>query len=319
MPRRATGRAPGRPPGPVTPEGKLAKARDDLPHERAFPFLCNAVDRALAAPHQVLVRDSNTDPRNVVLHYRYTPAERGQTLAFVWWVYVNRNTWTRKQLKAAIVSVSPLLLFSSAFLAEMTGVPVSTVQKSMLKSPLASAARVTGTCDPLVIHKLLEAATHGMNEYRETVRELSVTKDVPSALLSRIAGVPKDILDRPHRGIEFFPEAPDLVTGLVNSPQQCKDYWNTHPDRRSHDAQPGHQRAIRDALAGTTLGEFRATHTPVPDDGDLPYHLAIPGLPALRDAPSLGVDYLHRVQEWQMRYHLPATTRVGPVGACQHP
>lgn len=274
----------------------------------------------MAAPHQVLYREPLKDQRNVILAYRYTPAERGQILAFVWWVYVNRGTWTRAQLNAAVTSISPLMMFSSGFLSEMTGIPGSTITKNMVKSREVPAARITGSCDMLVVHRLLEAALYGVTEYRETVRELAVTKEVPDALLSRMAGVPKDILLRPERGMDFFAEAPDLIDGIVCSIDQVRLYRTRYEkERRSYDAAPGDQRSIRDALAGTQLGEFRTTHTPVPDEGDLPHHLAIPGLPALREAHTLGNEYLHRVQEWQMRYRLPASTRLGAHGASEHP
>jgi hypothetical protein len=287
---------------------------------RAFPFLCNAVDRSLAAPDEVLRREQTSDPRNVILVHHYTPAERGQILAFSWWVYANKSRWDREELRAAVIILSPLMMFSSTFFEEMSGIPGSTVKKIMVKPPQVSASRVTGTCDMVVIHRLLETAAQGMTEYREAVRELSVAKGIPSAMLSRISGVPKEILARPERGINFFAEKPDFLTDRVVTVRQRIHYMSRNPqERRGHDAQPGNQRTVRDALAGTYLGDFRATHAPVPDDGSLPYHFAIPGLPVLREGDAVGIDDLRRVQEWQMLYHLPASAALGSARTSQHP
>lgn len=272
-----------------------------------------AVDRSLATPSDVLYRERTADSREVRLIYRYTPAERGQILSFVWWVYVNRNVWDRSRLKAAITSVSPLMLFSSAFLMEMTGIPRTTTQKCMIKSCDVPAARVTGTCDPWVIHQLLITAVLGMNDYREAVRELSLAKGVPSALLSRISGVPQDILRRPDRGIQFFPEEPDLYYGAVCSAEQCKlyDKYNTQGRRKKYDPDPGNQLSHRSALAGTPVGNLRATSAPVPGENHLPYHLAIPGIPAVCDTEDPG-RYYEQVWKWEDYYHLPAASYVGP-------
>jgi hypothetical protein len=268
----------------------------------------------------VLTRDATSDPRDVALSYRYTPAERGQILSFVWWVYVNRNDWTRSRVNAAVTSISPLMLFSSTFFAEMTGLPGSSVKKLMVRSPEIAAGRVTGSCDMMVIHRLLEAAAQGMEEYRETVRELSIAKGIPDALLSRISGVPKEILTRPDRGLDFFAEKPDLITGQVCSVSQRNTYYSRNTqERRRHDPQPGNQHTIRNALAGTALGDIRTTHAPVPDEGQLPYHLSIPGLPVLREPSALTFEHLQVMQEWQMRYHLPASAAVGSLRSREHP
>jgi len=275
---------------------------------RAFPFLCNAVDRSLAAPEMVLRREQTSDSRNVILIHHYTPAERGQILAFCWWVYANKGRWDREELRAAVMILSPLMLFPSTFFEEMSGIPASTIKKIMVKPPQASAYRVTGTCDMIIIHSLLEAAAQGMPEYRETVRELSLAKGIPGAMLARISGVPKEILNRPDRGLNFFAEKPDLLMEKVATVSQRLMYMTRNPqERRGYDAQPGNQRSVRDALAGTYLGDLRATHAPVPDDGALPYHFSIPGFPVLRKGDPVGIDDLHRMQEWQMLYQLPVS------------
>lgn len=304
MPYRPTGRAPGRPRGPVTPSGRVDKARKDLPHVKAFPHLRRAVDRSLTQPECVLYRQRTADSREVRLTYRYTPQERGQILAFVWWVYVNRNSWTRNRLKSAVTSISPLMLFSSAFLMDMTGLPRTTTQKCMVKAQDVPAARVTGTCDMWVIHQLLEAATQGLDEYRHKVRELSLMKGVPSALLSRISGVPSDILRRPDRGVQFFPEDPDLVSGTVCTTEQHQLFYEYHPERRkSYDPQPGDQQYCRDSLRGHPLADLRSTTVPLPDNEQSPFHLAIPGLPSRKAAES---EYYKTVFEWEEHYQLPA-------------
>lgn len=269
------------------------------------------MDRVLIAPQQVLVRDAKSDVRNVVLKHRYTPAERGQILAFVWWVYVNKNVWPRRKLSAAVTTVSPLMMFSSAFLSDMTGIPASTCTKLMVKATGAPTARILGTCDMVIIHNLLEAAGSGMIEYRETVRELSVAKEVPSAMLERISGIPREVLARPDRGIDFFPEAPDRILGVICTVDQINDYWRRNRDnRRSYDPSPGPQYALRDSLAGTALANYPGfSNAPVPDENELPYHQAIPGLPNLLRTPQIGPDEFHRICEWEQRYLLPVHIR----------
>lgn len=308
MAYRPTGRAPGRPRGPVTPSGRLQAARKTLPHVRAFPRMRQAVDRALLAPAEVIGREWTADAREVRVVYRYTPAERGQILAFTWWVYSNRETWPRRKLKAAITAVSPLMLFSSAFLMEMTGMPRTSTQKCMIKAADTPVARVTGSCDMHVIHRLLKAAPKGLDEYRETVREMSVSKGVPAAMLSRISGVPQDILRRPDRGVQFFPEDCDEETGVVCTHEQRKLHEQYRPrQRRKFDPVPGDQDLIREVISGNTLTGIRATSAPVPGDREAPYHTAIPGLPRMKKAPELGARYYQLIREWEQRYQLPAS------------
>lgn len=273
-----------------------------------------AVDRVMTEPSSSVVRTTGVDGRDVTVSHLYTPAERGQILSFVWWVYVNRTKWSRTKLRAAITSVSPLLMFSSTFLAEMTGVPASTATKCMIKPPSAPVSRVSGSCDMWVVHRILVASTLDVPTYREEIRELTLTKGVPKALMARLSGVPMDILTRPERGIQFFAEEPDRETGVICTEKQCDAYWKAYrkEKRRKNDPSPDDQRAIRDAIAGTSLGEVRATHAPLPAEGELPYYTAIPGLPSFRDAQRLGPRYFQRVRDWEFRYHLSASPGVGP-------
>lgn len=312
MPYRRTGRTPGRPRNPVTPEGRLERARQTLPHVRAFPHLRRAVDRAMRAPNSTVLRVPNIDTRDVDVEHRYTPAERGQTLAFVWWVYANRMSWTRAKLAASITSISPLMLFSSTFFADMTGLPKDTATKHMIKAPDMEVKRVTGTCDVWVVHQLLEVATMGMDRYRDYVRELSISKGVPQAMLSRVSGVPREIILRPDRGVQFFPEECDLAAGRICSPIQVEDYRkDTKEKKASYDPNPGNQFSVRYSFAGTALGAIYTTSTPLPGEAGVPYHTAIPGLPTIRDAARLGSKFYEQLHEWEFRYQLPAAPYVG--------
>jgi hypothetical protein len=200
------------------------------------------------------------------------------------------------------------MLFSSSFLMEMTGMPKSTTQRCMIKSQDAPISRVTGSCDMQVIYRLLEAAQRGLGDYRETVREISLTKGVPDAMLARISGIPQDIMRRPDRGIQFFFEEVDLERGVVASQEQyaLHEKYKSKTLTSRYDPRPGDQRNLREALCGTPLADLRATTAPLPDHALSPHHLAIPGLPRLRDAKKLGHDYYARIQEWTYRYQLPA-------------
>ena len=312
MPYRPTGRSPGRPRGPVTPDGKLDRARKTLPHVKAFPHLRRAVDRAMRLPNATVLRAVTHDSRDVDVEHRYTPAERGQILSFVWWVYVNRASWSRAKLTAAVTAVSPLMMFSSTFFSDMTGLPKDTATKHMIKSPDMEVKRVTGTCDIWVVHHLLEMAMKDLGTYRDSVRELSVAKGVPPAMLARISGVPNPIIRRPERGIQFFPEKPDLEIGLVCGNAHMRHYLETSKEkRRNYDPDPGDQHAVRDALAGKELGSFHTTAAPIPGEDNVPHHLAIPGLPSARDAGELGPEFFRIVREWEFRYQLPASPYLG--------
>lgn len=271
--------------------------------------MARAVDRVMAEPNTTVTRDWTADARDVDVVHRYTPAERGQILAFVWWVYVNRSAWPREKLTAAVASVSPLMLFSSSFLAEMTGIPSSTATKNMIKPPDIDIRRITGSCDMWIIHALLEAATKGEEEYRQTVREMSLYKGVPQALLSRMSGVPVAGILRPERGVQFFPEAPDWAGGRVCSSEARDAYWKYHPgEKKKHDPRPGDQRSARDAYTGTYLGDLRATSAPLPDDHQLPYHVCIPGYATHRKNQLPDPE---RIKQWEYTYHLSAAPSVG--------
>lgn len=271
--------------------------------------MARAVDRVMRDPNHVVLRDWTADSRDVDVLHHYTPAERGQVLSFVWWVYINRSSWTRRKLTSAVTAVSPLMLFSSTFLAEMTGVPQSTVTKQMIRPPDLKVTRITGSCDVWVIQQLLAAAANGEEEFRETVREMALMKGVPKAFLSRISGVPMAGILRPERGVQFSPEKPDWESGEVCSVETRDLYWKYHPgERKKHDPRPGDQRPVRDAIAGTPLGELRATAVPVSSENHLPFHLCIPGLPKLRKGESPSESYFNKIQQWEYTYHLPAAT-----------
>jgi hypothetical protein len=151
-----------------------------------------------------------------------------------------------------------------------------------------------------------------LGTYRESVRELSVSKGVPPAMLSRISGIPAPILRRPERGIQFFPEKPDLETGLICSNEHMKHRLeNSKEKRKSYDPYPGDQSSIRDALSGKELGSFHTTSAPLPGEDNVPQHLCIPGIPSFRRAEELGPQFFQVVREWEFRYQLPASPYLG--------
>ncbi|MBD3004884.1 hypothetical protein [Streptomyces sp. 5-10] len=269
------------------------------------------MDRVMAAPDDVVVRKDTADIRDVIAEHRYTPAERGQALAFSWWVYVNRLSWPRAKLRAAIQSISPMMLFSSSFLAEMTGLPRSTVTKNMLKPPGVSLARVTGSCDPWVIQRLLEATAHGVEEYRQVVREITLLECVPKALMSRISGVPVRALLRPDKGMQFFPEAADYSLGHVCGRQVYERSVSREPRWAPR---PGDQSDSREAFAGFRMTDLVATSIPVPDDGVSPFFTSIPGLPSVRGSRDVGPAFYEKIRKWEFTYHLPAKIFGPPEG-----
>lgn len=270
----------------------------------------------MTVPGMVVVRDHHKDKRKVSFTYHYTPAERGQIMAFVWWVYVNRGAWDRETLRSAVTILSPLMLFSSSFLADMADIPSSTVTKYMTKAPDMTVSRVTGRCDIWTVYRLLSASAAGLDTYRDTVREISLTRGVPDAMMERLSGVPADIIRRPERGIQFFPERPDLETGNVRSPEQMKLYWKYHTlERKNYDPDPGDQFSARHALAGKDLGTFRTTAAPVPDGTALPHHFSIPGLPSLRECAEDPQRFFKLVRDWESTYHFSASAYVGSGAA----
>lgn len=262
MPYRPTGRAPGRPRGPLTLEGKVRKARTTLPHVRAFPDLRRAVDRAVFDPGSTIVKVQKSSSREITVEHRYTPNEREQVLSFAWWVYSNRNVWPSRKLTSSVTAISPLMMFSSSFFSQMTGLPQSTVSKHMVKSPDISISKVTGTCSIEIIYNLLEKSQEGVDVYREFVAKLAVTRRVPRAMLSRISGVPVSVLTQPEKGVQFFPEEPDYLFKKIISVDVIHRYWE-RKKIRSFDPRPGDQEEIRSKLQGRDVGFFTWTSVPV--------------------------------------------------------
>lgn len=303
MKRRTGHRAPGRPRGPVSADGRLTAARKILPHIQAFPEMRRAVDRVMAVPNEVVVRGDAADPRDVNVEHRYTPAERGQALAFVWWVFANRSTWSRAKLRAAVQAVSPLMLFPSPFLAEVTGLPRSTVQNHMLRPPGLLVSRVTGSCDPWVVHRLLESSTQSLPAFRAAVREVVLLGDAPKAMVARLSGVPVRALLRPERGVQFFPEAIDRLVGRVCAPEAVEGMKG---GGSGFTPAPGPQAEVRRAFAGARVDGMALTSVPVPEEGGRPYYACIPGLPRLSDVERLGPAFYDRLRAWEDRYRLPA-------------
>lgn len=296
----------GRPRNPVTPAGNLTKALQKLPLEETdFPHFRRATLRAVLRPEEILYKKSGTNAKDAHYEYRYTSQEIGEILAFTWWTYCNTDVFTRPVLRAAATVLSPLRLYSSAMLASITGIPQDTVTKAMLKIPGAPTMRVLGTCSIGIVHKLLTTAAEGEEAYREEIRELALDEAAPPALLARISGVPKLILKRPNRGINFFPQECDFSHGVVLDSHQAEAYARHYgKEAKPYEANPGNQGDTRDLYAGTPLDSLHHTSAPVPDGFDHPAHLAIPGLPSACD--SADPQWSRRIDAWSDRYGLLA-------------
>lgn len=315
MPRKPTGRPPGRPRGDRsgTPQERVERAKALLPALDRFPELLRAVDRVMAHPNQTVFRSPyNRNPVDVDLLHVYSPIERGQILAFAWWAYVNRTRWARRRKLAAITLLSPLMIFSSAFFEEMTDVPFKNASKLMVRPPGMGPSRVTGSCDMRIVHLLLEAATRGDAAFRLLVADLVRTKGVPKAMAARLTGVPHPALLDPGRGVQFTPVGPDLHTLSVR-PREEHLVWLGRADARERALTPRvyGQEWVRDVFAETLLKENIFTATPVPRNGEDCYHLCIPGLPRPHRAQALGARYYELLYAWEAKYLLPATTGIG--------
>lgn len=291
---RRTGRKPGRPRRAATPQGRIARASDALDLS-TFPALTSAVERILADPGRVIHKGGSGGGSTV---FYLTPRERSEILAATWWVYCNRDTWPRESLLAAVESLSPLMLFSSAFLTELVRIPRDTVTKHMVKPPGAPIARVMGSASPWLIHGLLITSRDSGWSYRNFLQLTLKSKEVPKSFLSRLSGVPESALLRPERGVEFFPERHDLMAGVVNQRKLSP--------RGPYDPDPGAQQTIRDAFAGEDVGSLLAVMAPYPDSGSTPVEVCIPGY---RDDPG----------GWCSRYRLPGCSPRGERASARVP
>ena len=312
MPRKPTGRPLGRPPGDRygTPQERVARAKTLLPSLRRFPHLLRAVDRVMNAPNVTVFRSPyNANAQDVALLHVYSPVERGQILSFTWWAYVNRRHWSRRRRLAAVTLLSPLLLFSSAFFEEMTGIPFKSASKWMVRPEGMQASRVTGSCDMRIIHLTLEAATHGDTVFRTFIADLVRSKGVPEAMASRLSGVPGPALLDPGRGVQFTPVGPDLRTLSVRPREEHLAWWGL-ADKHERELSPHvyGQEWVRDLLPEILLKENIFTATPVPRNGENCYHLCIPELPEPHRAKHLGPRYYQALYAWEEKYLLPATT-----------
>lgn len=312
MAYKPTGRPPGRPPGDRhgTPQERASRARTLLPSVQSFPHLLRAVERVLEAPNRTVFRSPyNRNPADVDLMHVYSPAERGQILAFTWWAYVNRRRWNRRRRLAAVTLLSPLMLFSSSFFEEMTDIPFKNASKWMIRPQDMLASRVTGSCDMRIVHLALEAATHGDTAFRLFTSDMVLNKGVPDAMASRITGVPGPALVVPGRGVQFTPVGPDLDTLSVRSREEHL-MWIGHAPQREVELMPHvyGQEWVRDLFPETLLRENIFTSTPVPRNGEDCYHLCIPELPRPHRARHLGSRYYDLLYAWEDKYMLPATT-----------
>lgn len=312
MARKPTGRPPGRPPGDRhgTPQERVSRARTLLPSLGHFPHLLRAVERVLEAPNRTVFRSPyNVNPVDVDLLHVYSPAERGQILAFTWWAYVNRRRWSRRRRLAAVTLLSPLMLFSSTFFEEMTDIPFKNASKWMVRPEGMLAQKVAGACDMRIVHLALEAATRGDTAFRMFTADIVRDKGVPEAMASRLTGVPKPALLDPGRGVQFTPLGPDLDTLSVRSREEVM-FWQGMASERDVELAPYvyGQDWVRDLFPETLLKENIFTATPVPRNGEDCYHLCIPELPRPYRARHLGSRYYDLLYSWEEKYLLPATT-----------
>lgn len=267
----------------------------------------------MEAPNRTVFRSPyNRNPTDVDLLHVYSPAERGQILAFTWWAYVNRRRWTRRRKLAAVTFLSPLMLFSSSFFEEMTDIPFKNASKWMVRPEGMSATRVTGACDMRLVHLALEAAGRGDLPFRTFTADIVRGKGVPGAMASRLTGVPLPALLEPGRGVQFTPVGPDLDTLSVRSREE-QMMWAGMASEREMSLAPYvyGQDWVRDVFSEALLGETIFTSTPVPRNGEDCYHLCIPGLPGMHRAEHLGHRYYELLYAWEDRYMLPASAGTG--------
>lgn len=277
---RRTGRKPGRPRRATTPQGRVSRAASNIDLS-TFPALVFAVERTLANPHAVIQKGGSGGGSTA---FYLTPQERSQILAASWWVYCNRDSWERPKLLSAVEILSPLMLFSSAFLTELVRLPRDTVTKHMVKPPDAPITRVMGFASPWLIHGLMVSSREGSLAYRNFLRKTTRSKEAPKSFLSRLSGVPESILLHPERGVEFFPERHDLLAGTVRR--------NPLSPRYPHDPDPGSQKGIRDAFAGEDIGSLIAVTAPYRETGG---SLAEECIPGHQEDPVA----------WRARYRIP--------------
>lgn len=263
----------------------------------------------MSDPNRTVFRSPyNRNPTDVDLLHIYSPAERGQILAFTWWAYVNRRKWTRRRRLAAVTFLSPLMLFSSSFFEEMTDIHFKSASKWMVRPEGMLATRVTGSCDMRLVHLTLEAAARGDLSFRTFAADIVRSKGVPGAMASRLTGVPVPALLYPGRGVQFTPVGPDLDTLSVR-PREEQMMWVGRASDRELSLSPWvhGQEWVRDVFPETLLKEAVFTATPVPRNGEDCYHLCIPGLPRMHRARHLGSRYYDLLYSWEDAYLLPAT------------
>ena len=312
MARKLTGRPPGRPRGDRygTPQERVSRARTLLPSVGHFPHLLRAVERVLAQPNRTVFRSPyNANPADVDLLHVYSPIERGQILSFTWWAYVNRSAWSKRRRLAAVTLLSPLMMFSSSFFEEMTGIGYKSASKWMVRPEGMLASRVTGSCEMRIVHLALEAAARGDAAFRLFTTDIVQSKGVPEAMASRLTGVPAPALINPGRGVQFTPLGPDLDTLSVRSREEVM-LWMGLTGEREVNLLPYvyGQEWIRDLFPETLLKENMFTSTPVPRNGEDCYHLCIPELPRPYRARHLGQRYYELLYAWEEKYLLPGTT-----------
>lgn len=289
---RRTGRKPGRPRRAATSHGRVSRATHNIDLS-TFPALESAVERILIDPRSVIHKGGSGGGSTV---FYLTPKERSQILAAAWWVYCNRDTWHRTQLLSAVEILSPLMLFSSAFFTELVRLPRDTVTKHMIKPPDAPISRVMGSASPWILRGLLTSSREGSFFYRSFLRETLRSKEAPKSFLSRLSGVPERGLLQPERGVDFFPERHDLLTGVVNREEMSS--------RGPHDPDPGPQEIVRHAFAGEDVGSLLSVMAPYLESGGTPAEECIPG-------------YAENQDSWHVHYQMPRCETRSPGEAAQ--
>lgn len=263
---------------PVTASGRVAQALGGLLPPQTLPYMEDAVRRASAAPGSIAGKKAQTAKNDAHYTYRYTRSELGEILALAWWVHrmSKRKSTPRDTVRQAVEALSVLRLFSAPHLATLTGVASSTVTKWMVPVPSAPASRVLGNCSTDVIRDLLDASADGMGAYRQTVSFLAHSK-VPAALLSRISGVPRDLLKKADKGDWFYAQECDISHGVV-VPLDAWASYHRKRIRKDFDPRFDVDPETRLRLGGISLTMLKTHQSAVPLKGETPFHMRIGGL-----------------------------------------
>jgi hypothetical protein len=289
---------------PVTASGRVAQALGGLLPPQTLPCMQDAVRRASTAPGSVAGKKAHTAKNDAHYTYRYTRSELGEVLALAWWAHrmSKRKSTSRDTVRQAVEVLSVLRLFSAPHLAALTGIASSTVTKWMVPVPSAPASRVLGTCSTDVLRDLLDASADGMAAYRQTVTLFASAK-VPAALLSRISGVPRDLLKKPDKGEWFYPQECDISHGAV-VPLDAWASYHRKRIRKDFDPRFDVDPEMRLRLGGSSLAMLRTHQAAVPLPGETPFHMRIGGL--TRGCPGGDAKAHGTIRRWEQLWGIRA-------------